>query len=77
MLTWKDKRDYVRGGGVRCPYCQSKDLEAGEAEFDADFAWRTITCTGCGEAWHEVFHLATIHALDVEGCPVLDDEDEL
>jgi hypothetical protein len=76
MLTWEDKRDYVRGGGVRSAYCQSEDLEGGQGEFDAGAAWVTVTCSGCGEAWHEVYHLAAIHPLDARGPPVFDDEEE-
>jgi ssDNA-binding Zn-finger/Zn-ribbon topoisomerase 1 len=76
MLTRGQKRKYVQGGGVRCPYCQSQELEAGQGEFDADFAWVTVTCTDCGEEWHEVFHLATINPLDEQGRPMLDDDEE-
>jgi hypothetical protein len=64
MLSGKQKKAYVKSGGVRCPYCQSQDIEAGKGVFDTGIAWLTVTCNACQEQWHEIFHLKTIHALD-------------
>jgi hypothetical protein len=76
MLTQAQRRHYVAGGGVRCPHCHSDRLNTGQGEFDAGIAWVTVRCATCRQAWHEVFHLATINALDKNGHPIFDDEDE-
>lgn len=76
MLTREQKRAYIEAGGVRCPYCESQELDAGKGEFDAGVAWVIVTCTVCGKEWHDVFHLVTINPLDEQGRPIIDADDD-
>jgi hypothetical protein len=75
MLSRRQKKAYVKNGGVHCPFCQSQDIEAGKGEFDTGIAWLTVTCNACQEQWHEIFHLKTIHPLDAQGRPIFDEDD--
>ena len=63
-LTPAMVKEYVEGGGTRCPYCHSQDIEIGPLEADGDGASGTVECLGCREQWREVF---TLSAVDVSG----------
>ncbi|MDR3638632.1 MAG: hypothetical protein P4L84_32805 [Isosphaeraceae bacterium] len=59
-LTPAIVKEYVEGGGTRCPYCHSEDIEAGPLEADGDSASGTVECLACGKQWREVFTLSAV-----------------
>jgi hypothetical protein len=69
-FTKKQVREYIQGGGNKCPHCQSEDIEAGPSEFEAGLCWQVVHCRACGESWHEIYQLSAIHALDESGEPL-------
>jgi hypothetical protein len=70
MLTKKAKEDYVRQGGVRCPFCGSNDISADKTEADCAFAVVTVDCLHCHKSWHERHDLAAIYELGDDGRPM-------
>ncbi len=61
MLTKEQKADYVRGGGKRCPYCASDDIEAaGQCEAIDTWASLIVECNTCEKCWVEIFTLSDI-----------------
>ena len=51
---------YVAEGGVKCPYCQSEDLEASNQEFTEAGIFFDCACIGCLHEWKEHYKLASI-----------------
>lgn len=49
---------YVRGGGVSCPFCAARDLEAGPcAANDDGTVTFAVRCLSCLAAWDDVHGL--------------------
>lgn len=57
-----NKMDYIRSGGTCCPYCSSKNLQAGEPPR------RHVSCGECEKMWIEVTALQDITTPD--GSPI-------
>ncbi len=56
----KTSEEYVEAGGSECPACGSGHMKLGEIvppEHDS-IVWQSITCTGCGAKWDEIYKLA-------------------
>lgn len=65
-LTKKQIREYVKSGGVKCPYCNSEGISAGNLLLDDnDICMSNVQCLNCKKSWREVYSLFTI----VELCP--------
>ena len=52
-----DWKRYIEHQGTSCPYCGSVDLDRGSFEADAGYAWQSVTCTGCGQEWEDIYRL--------------------
>ena len=59
VLSDLAKQRYVKHPNA-CPLCGHAEITAHQAEFDADYAWRSITCDGCDAEWHDVYELCGI-----------------
>lgn len=58
MLLDQEKiNEYVRRGGSVCPYCGSRDLEAGSMEADGNYSWCVVDCNHCHAQWHDSYRL--------------------
>src|SRR5262249_10903994 len=63
MLTKAQKRQYVRQGGARCPYCGSEEILAGTIR--SDFVITVdVDCQACHREWQERYDLAALYELD-------------
>jgi hypothetical protein len=72
MLTEAKKKQYVREGGIRCPYCGSKEIEPGKIR--TDFVITVdVDCEACHRKWQERYDLAGVYELGEQGQPVLED----
>lgn len=60
MITETQTKKYVAQGGVRCPVCNSENIEGSSIEVDAGGAYQEMTCTDCGEEWQDVYRLIDI-----------------
>lgn len=56
-LTKKKIKEYVKSGGVSCPYCDSKDIRAGETDTQDDAIFRNVVCENCGKQWTDEYTL--------------------
>lgn len=59
-LNQREVRAYVNGGGVRCPYCQSDQIEGREVNFDLGTAYQEAGCNACGAEWEDAYDLNRI-----------------
>lgn len=58
-------RDYIRRGGVRCPFCGHEDIQGDSVNIEAGEAWQEVWCGRCERVWHDVYRLAlVVHATD-------------
>ena len=55
-----DWTKYIEQHGLICPYCGGRDLDGGTFQADDDYAWRDVTCTGCGHEWEDVYKLVSV-----------------
>ena len=42
---------------VRCPVCDSDDIEAGDYDGDANSLWETCSCSNCESEWINVYKI--------------------
>jgi len=57
MMT---NEEYVAKKGVRCPNCNSGDIEGGPltvGEPNANECWQEVSCLNCNSVWHDVYTL--------------------
>lgn len=46
---------YISNGASECPFCESKEISAKEAEFGEGVANKEVTCKSCNKVWFENF----------------------
>lgn len=63
-LNPKAIRKYVEAGGVKCPYCQSEDLQASNQEIDESGIYFDCECKSCLREWKEHYVLAAIMPIE-------------
>ena len=49
--------EYVKAGGMICPWCKSEDLDWGLMEAEIRGATQEVTCNECGKEWLDVHEL--------------------
>ena len=59
-LTEKQKKAYIEGGGVSCPFCGSSDIEGQFVEVDAGRATQPMGCLKCDHQWTDQYVLADL-----------------
>ena len=64
-LTNKQKRDYIKTGGVICPYCGSYHIDTDQLEM-GEKVYQGCRCR-CGKSWTDIYTLTGIE----------EDEDEI
>jgi transposase-like protein len=60
-LTKEQKENYVKTGGVKCPYCDSYDIEGGSFECDASYVTQEVACNNCERHWTDEYTMTAIH----------------
>jgi len=51
------ERTYVMEGGVRCPVCESRNIEGVDNQFTATGAKQVLRCERCESVWVETYKL--------------------
>ena len=51
---------YLQVGGLRCPFCDSDQIEGNEWNADSGSATQEVECNDCGESWLDVYKLVSI-----------------
>jgi transposase-like protein len=54
------KQQYLDEGGVKCPYCRSKDLKCKFITTNNGLAHQEINCCTCNKTWLDVYTLTNI-----------------
>lgn len=62
-ITEKQQERYLEDPNT-CPFCNGRELSAGDTDFSDADAWRNIECTSCGRKWLECFQLWSIENLE-------------
>jgi len=52
--------EYIRRGGIICPYCQSHDIVRGRIEIAGDQVAQQIHCENCDKRWRDIYTLSDI-----------------
>ena len=53
------KRAYV-DDPTRCPFCESRQVQGGSTDFEANIATMSVSCSGCGKDWTDVYTLTNV-----------------
>lgn len=61
VLSLHKKEKYIDSGGVKCPYCGSKDMTCYPLQADGGYVWHNITCDKCSKQWKDVYKLVNIY----------------
>ena len=48
---------YTACGGVRCPFCNSHDIEAGSTTVEQGKIYQDVECNACGKEWTDEYKL--------------------
>jgi len=56
-LTVEQVTEYVKHGGISCPYCGSRNIEAQALEADAGGAYQRVECLSCDANWTDGYTL--------------------
>jgi len=59
-ITAEQKKKYLAGGGVSCPFCGDSRIEGGFVETGEGRATQPMKCTECGEDWIDYYRLVDI-----------------
>jgi hypothetical protein len=51
---------YLKTKGVRCPYCDSSDIEGGSKDTQDDAVFQSITCGSCNREWTDEYTLTGV-----------------
>ncbi len=65
MLSRKQKRKYIKQGGVRCPYCGTDQIE-GQGFGADDEGSETVKCLECHKEWVDDWKIFDIRELEPE-----------
>ena len=60
MILTREMRDKYLQNPMRCPFCQSKEIEAAKPEANGDDITVPVVCTSCREEWEDIYELRTI-----------------
>lgn len=56
-----NEKMYLESGGVKCPYCGSEDITAGEYRADGSLIWQDVLCNDCGSEWTDEYRLQGVY----------------
>jgi len=59
-LTKEQKKEYIKNGGLRCPFCRSENIDGIENNFDAGYLSQVVICNECHESWSDIYSLTDI-----------------
>lgn len=64
-LTAEQRKNYIEIGGVRCPFCNSEEIESTDSfDGDADSCWQEMQCLNCEEEWTDYYKLIYVETED-------------
>jgi hypothetical protein len=60
-LTQKQANEYLRNGGIKCPYCGSEDIQTTDRDMQAGSVFLEMICDSCNHRWTEGYQLVEIY----------------
>lgn len=60
MISKEQEEKYIKHMGAFCPYCNSKNMENGRFNMDADYVTVYVTCLDCNKEWEDIYMLSGI-----------------
>lgn len=62
MITEKIKAYYLKKRGLRCPYCKSNNISAGDLAMDEydGLARQPVACLDCDKQWEDILKLVDL-----------------
>jgi hypothetical protein len=64
MVTHEQMENYIKGGGDKCPKCESNNITGGHVEIDWNEAVQGVFCGDCEFEWDDVYILSEIRFED-------------
>lgn len=64
-LTVAKRRAYIRSGGVKCPHCESTEIEADRVDCDDAIGTANVKCLDCKAEWVDMWKLVGVEPVDV------------
>jgi hypothetical protein len=59
-MTENQKLEYLKCGGVNCPFCKSTDLHCASPETDGSSTSVDVECMECGTTWVDIYTLSDV-----------------
>jgi hypothetical protein len=53
-MNLTSNNDYAKSGGLRCPNCNSRDIETKDTDIHGTVYVNHVTCKNCGGRWDEI-----------------------
>ena len=64
-ITAQEEKKYIERGGVKCPKCDSYDVEGKECDFDKGKMYQKVKCYNCNARWTDIYTLTGIYPGEV------------
>ena len=60
----KYREEYLKNGGIFCPFCKNQDIEGGSVEIIEGTAQQNVSCVACGGAWRDKYKLNAVETIE-------------
>jgi len=60
LLTSKQKAEYIKNKGTKCPFCGSEDIEGDSFDVNEGKASQEMSCLDCEESWYDIYTLTGV-----------------
>ncbi len=78
MTEQEARKKYLASKGLECPFCGSKDIQAGETDTQDYMICRNVACDRCNKTWTDEYKLTGLTFDDEAfGPPVENSEEHL
>jgi hypothetical protein len=65
-LTEIQKKLYLEHRGLRCPVCESSQIDGQGIEFDSeDIATEEVICLKCGSGWTDTYAITNVELTNI------------
>jgi hypothetical protein len=55
-----DKKDYIKGKGLTCPFCGADSIQGGFIQIENGRAFQEMGCPECEGTWQDVYKLVDV-----------------
>lgn len=62
----KYKKEYLKAGGIFCPFCKCTDIIGGPVEIEEGWALQEMTCSECHGVWQDQYKLKAVVKISEE-----------